>query len=388
MNLFILEDAVELGGVQHSTLNFCIGLKAYPDVAVTVISPGKGDLTKALEAIGVTYLIIDKPKFQSSSISFLSDRFRLPNLIGMIKNLWAMRQYRNKLKAILPNKDYLLITKGMFAHFAAAKVTKQLIWHLQDDISNRYLGLYRLIFMHWAKHYPKAIIADGATILKAAPNSISSKAFVVYNGIDCNPPTLPDKAEIRINLGLPSDCYCIGHIARITPWKGQQYLLQAFEAYSKTNSNAHLVLIGSALFADNSYLSSLKEFCNSKGIEDKVHFLGYRNDLMYCLKAIDTFIYPSIEKDTSPLSLITAMVAAKPIAFSDIEGLKEMMQGLSPLNVFKNKSISAIQSAIELFEDEVIRLEQGNANRQFAIEHFSIESYTKNILEIAGKYYA
>jgi hypothetical protein len=82
------------------------------------------------------------------------------------------------------------------------------------------------------------------------------------------------------------------------------------------------------------------------------------------------------------------MVAAKPIAFSDIEGLKEMMQGLSPLNVFKNKSISAIQSAIELFEDEVIRLEQGNANKQFAIEHFSIESYTKNILEIARKYYA
>ena len=45
---------------------------------------------------------------------------------------------------------------------------------------------------------------------------------------------------------------------------------------------------------------------------------------MISRSGLDFFIYSPIEKDTSPLALISALASGLPVSFSDIDSLKEM----------------------------------------------------------------
>ena len=44
----------------------------------------------------------------------------------------------------------------------------------------------------------------------------------------------------------------------MTPWKGQEKLLDAFVPYSKINRNAYLLLIGSPVFDNDKYYKKIK----------------------------------------------------------------------------------------------------------------------------------
>ena len=94
----------------------------------------------------------------------------------------------------------------------------------------------------------------------------------------------------------------------MTPWKGQEKLLDAFVPYSKINGNAYLLLIGSPVFDNDKYYKKIKLKILKNHLEDRIILPGYRSDLSSVYSAIDLFIFPSLEKDTSPLSLLGAMV--------------------------------------------------------------------------------
>ena len=90
-----------------------------------------------------------------------------------------------------------------------------------------------------------------------------------------------------------------GHIGRFSIEKNHEYLIDLFYEIQK-KQDAVLMLVGEGPLED-----IIKEKVKKLNIEDKVLFLGFRDDINNILNAIDIFILPSISEGL-PVSLIEA----------------------------------------------------------------------------------
>jgi glycosyltransferase involved in cell wall biosynthesis len=391
MKLLILEDATEMGGVQHSTLNLLLGLKGDPNINAILLLPGEGTFANACREANISFTFYQKIPLFQSSISLWNDTLRLPNIVGLIGNFSrSNRQSKILLSVIRQFKPDVVLTKGMGAHLNGGRVCKKLditcVWHQQDFISERYGGIYRWFFGKLALRYASYIIADGTPIRQQLPQRLQLRCSVVFNGVPLDQFYKPEsRSKARAEFQIPENAYVIGHLARLTPWKGQHLLLQAFVNYAKENGTAHLILIGSPLFEGDNFLAHLQAQIQSAGLMGRVHLPGYRTDLGWVLSAIDTFIYPSVEKDTSPLALISAMAAGLPVGVSDIDGLREMVDGCLGAVLFENRSIREMENIMKHFESVELREQASELNRSWAQNYFSLAAYTAKMKDILTK---
>jgi glycosyltransferase involved in cell wall biosynthesis len=236
---------------------------------------------------------------------------------------------RRLARFLAQTKPHLVVTKGLFPHFYGGLAARHLgipcIWHVQDFISERFLGLYRRAFALAARVLPNHIIADGAAISRQL-NPVKDRLSVILNGVDSNVfhPGI-DGASVRAEFGLPAGAIVIGHVGRMTPWKGQHYLLEAFARIARESPNAYLLFVGDPVFDNDSYQNKLLNLTAELGLTERVRFAGYRHDMPEVLAAMDVFAFTSVEKDTSPLALLSAMSSGLAILAFDIEGVTELM---------------------------------------------------------------
>jgi glycosyltransferase involved in cell wall biosynthesis len=85
-----------------------------------------------------------------------------------------------------------------------------------------------------------------------------------------------------------------------------------------------LVLVGSPLFDSDAYERELRDAVEALGLHERVIFAGYRRDLPQVLAALDIYVHSSVEKDTSPLAVVSAMSAGKPIVSTNVAGVAEL----------------------------------------------------------------
>jgi glycosyltransferase involved in cell wall biosynthesis len=198
---------------------------------------------------------------------------------------------------------------------------------------------------------------------------------VVLNGVDVSAfkPGL-DGAGVRAGLGIDPGALVIGNAARLTPWKGQRCLLEAFGLLAQAHPQAHLLLVGSALFDSDRYEASLRQGVREMGLEGRVTFAGFRRDLGHVLAAMDLFAYPALEKDTSPLSLLSAMACGLPVVAFDIPGVHEVVAETGILTQPGNPQRLA-QAIGDLLASPTKRLELGLASRRRAESVFSLEAH-------------
>ena len=60
-------------------------------------------------------------------------------------------------------------------------------------------------------------------------------------------------------------------------------------------------------------------------LQDSIDFLGYRDDYLNLMAAMDIIVLPSLRNEDSPLSTIEAMALAKPVVASAVAGLSEQV---------------------------------------------------------------
>src|SRR4029079_1660597 len=76
---------------------------------------------------------------------------------------------------------------------------------------------------------------------------------------------------------------------------------------------------------NDSYQRRLSSLVTQLGLSERVKFAGYTHDLPGALAAMNLFAFTSVEKDTSPLALLSAMSSGIPIVAFDIPGTRELM---------------------------------------------------------------
>jgi glycosyltransferase involved in cell wall biosynthesis len=380
--LIFLHSASEMGGVEFSTLYLAQRLDPARWQPLVVV-PREGEFSHQCQDLGFPVEVVPLPRLISTSLRYSTrkDR-RIPNPFAWLLDPWILLVTASRLASFIEARSAaLVVTKGTHAHICGGLACRwrqtPCLWHLQDLISSRYAGLYTQIFGLTASRLADLVVADGSPIIEQLPPAIQSHARVVLNGIDTaifHPDR--DGSAIRNELGIDPAAIVIGHAARLTPWKGQRHLLDAFSSIAGAYPQAHLLLVGSALFDSDRYALSLRQSASEMRLEGRVTFAGFRRDLPDVLPAMDIFVYPSLEKDTSPLSLLSAMASGLPVIAYDIPGVREVIGDAGNLVLMGDaeRLSEAIQS---LMDDPDRRQQMGQTARRRAESTFSLEAHTQ-----------
>lgn len=158
------------------------------------------------------------------------------------------------------------------------------------------------------------MISVKLTCSKQAAKSLFRKTddvILVKNGIDVEKFKYNEKIreEYRKDLNIENKIV-YGNVGRLEKQKNHDFLIDVFYELQK-KQKAVLLLIGKGTLEN-----SLKEKVANLKIQDKVIFLGYREDTNKLLNAIDIFILPSLYEGL-PVSLIEAQTNGLPTIVSN-----------------------------------------------------------------------
>lgn len=140
------------------------------------------------------------------------------------------------------------------------------------------------------------------------------KAITIYKGHDTNWYTEIIPHDIRSELGIGKDDLLLVIVANNRKIKAIPDLMKAMKIVPNENKIS-LIVIGS-----NMETPEIKKLSKSSGKEEKIHFLGFRNDSLNIVSACDIFILTSTGGEALTKSVIESMSLGVVPLISDIPG--------------------------------------------------------------------
>lgn len=202
-------------------------------------------------------------------------------------------------------------------------------------------------------------------MLKA--NIPATKITVIKNGISFAKEA-GDGTKFKIGFGIPNNALIVGCIARLSPEKGHTYLLKAAKEITDNNHNVYFILFGEGPLQEE-----LINKVRSLGLEKRVLFAGYRDDIKNIYSAIDILIQPSL-REGLPLSLLEAMSYGTPVIATSVGGVSELITNMRTGLLIKPGSVEEISQALKtLINDAQLRAELGKNAQELVKEHYSLE---------------
>lgn len=141
----------------------------------------------------------------------------------------------------------------------------------------------------------------------------SRHAIILPNGIDLDDfeYNVRVRREIRAELGIEENAIVIGNVGRFTPQKNHERIVRIFSEFLKYKPDSYLVLAGIG-----ELLEATKSLVLYYGIQDRVKFLGFRNDVKSLIQGMDLFLMPSLYEGF-PVTAVEAQASGLPCIFSD-----------------------------------------------------------------------
>ena len=332
-----------------------------------VVVPNDGDLVARLKSINVIVIIIE-----------------LPKITGF--NVWTSGKAVKKIIDTIRTYNIDLIytdgPRNTFYGGLAAKIKcKPLIWHIRISEKDKY---DRLLY-----HFSTRLILV-ASFLRNRFDWVkgSHKFITIYNGVDLfGLKTQSPVANIRKQYGIKDQGLLIAAIARLEPLKGQIYLIEACGQLRHELDDVFILLVGQ--IADLDYYEECMNLARELGIENRLIFAGYQNNIDQFLSEIDLFVLPSLS-EAFPRSVIEAMGAGKPVIVTDVGGCSEAVEDKVSGFVVPARDSKALADAIhKLCKDSKLRSNFGQAARVRAEKMFGIVKNVKQTeqvyLNILGK---
>lgn len=291
---------------------------------------------------------------------------------GLLWHVLALRQRCKKADLLFFNTAKALI------HGTAANVLlgRPCIYHLHDLLDPRHFSATNIRLLVAAANRSDAVIANSqATADQFVAAGGKASVHVVPNGFD---PVLFDKTpqplivELRSRL-CPSNRRVAAIFGRLSRWKGQDVLIRA----AIEMPDLEVWIVGEAMFTgdDHVYAGELRQLVADNGMQDRVKFLGFREDIPELMRAADIIAHCSVAREPFGRVIVEAMLARKPVVAVSEGGPLEIVENEVTGLLVPPGNPSACRSAIARFvADPVLASLFGERGRARAIEHFSLST--------------
>lgn len=340
-----------------------------------------------LRGLGVVTVVVSLRHREEGVQSGLQEQgfdVRILTVTGLFRRVAALRkiirnEQPNLIQTVLFHSD---IAGRLAAIGTSAKVISRLVntdydrVRLQDpNVNIIKFRLARLVDGWTARHLTHHIYANSNAVKTAAISELGipeEKIIVIKEGRDAErlgKPSIQRRNRARSKLGLEGDQTVLVTIGRQDFQKGQRYLLEAMAKL--VTARPHLALLVAGRSGDVS--DELESLRKCLGLQDRVHFLGHREDVPEILAAADLFVFPSFYEGL-PGAVIEAMALGLPIVASDIEPVRETVEeGRNAILVRPASPVELAKAIEQILENRQIGLAYGERSREIFEERFTLE---------------
>lgn len=186
-----------------------------------------------------------------------------------------------------------------------------------------------------------------------------------------------EAGRLRAELGVPAETPLVGIIARLVPIKAHEYFLQAAAQIVQRRPGVQFVIVG-----DGERRAELETLTRDLELSDRVRFLGWRRDLRAIYADLDVVALCSLNEG-SPVAVIEAMAAARPVVATDVGGVGEVVDDGRTGILIAARDAAALAAGIERFLDKPgWAHEVGLRARSSVYPHFSVRRLVRDVEDL------
>jgi glycosyltransferase involved in cell wall biosynthesis len=184
--------------------------------------------------------------------------------------------------------------------------------------------------------------------------------------------------KLRGELRVSEDVLLVGIIGRLTAIKNHALFLRSAARVLEKFAEARFLIVGDGELADE-----LKGLAYELRIQDRVIFLGWRDDMPAIYADLDLVVLTSLNEGT-PVSLIEAMASAKPIVATAVGGIPDIvLNGEMGILVPSGDEEKLATTMINLLEEAGKRRDFGKRGRESVRNKYTRE---RLVADMAGLY--
>ena len=188
------------------------------------------------------------------------------------------------------------------------------------------------------------------------------------------------RGQLRAELGLHPDTPLVGIVARLVPIKAHDVFLKAAARVCTRFPQSRFLLVG-----DGERLEELRMLVERLHLREQVLFLGWRQDLDRVLADLDVVVLTS-RNEGSPVCLIEAMAAARPVVSTRVGGVGDVVDdGITGCLVDVDRPDDVADAIVELLGDQERRRAMGEAGRRRVDPRFSIDRLVSDMDRLYGQ---
>lgn len=370
MRILFFSHYTELYGANRSLLNLLEGFqKINANIEPIIFCPQQGDLTKKLENLGIQYVI-----FPFHYAVYVVNSF------SWIKSIW--RQFQNsvnfnKLKKIVEElkPDYIYTNSSVLhisAHIAYSLNIPH-IWHIREYGLAHYRMRFDLGNRNFEKWLNRAsmVISISNVIKNDILYNIKSPIYTIYNGIlfkkDFNHLAKPKKNN-QLVFVIAGTLYKA---------KRQHLAIKAFAKLQEKHPNSKLMIIGDGR---TKYKQTLFQLVKEANLNNKVIFHGYVDHPIDLFRQADVGLTCSQFEGMGRVT-VEYMACKLPVIGFNSAGTSELIEHKKNGLLFTDEK--ELLNAMEYFAANRQQIELMGSNAyNFALQNFSIESYTLNVYNV------
>ncbi len=362
------------GGLEMNVLKMALGM-AELDYNVSLITAFGSRIATEAEGKVPSLITINPTKkyFDFKAAKQIANLLKKENITTLIVNdnrdldviSWVKRIHYSKLKIIYHQQMQIGINKKDLLHTQRFKTINYWIsplnW-LRDEIGKN-------------TRYPVEKV-------KIIPLCADIKRYSTRKY---------SKEEALKKLGIAPKGKLIGIIGRISPKKGQGFVIEAFKETLKTHSNLELLVFGSATINDpecQAYEKDIKAFVKENKLENSIHFREFSAETELFYNSVDIFTIAS-ESETFGMVTIEAMLSELPIIAANTGGSPEILNEGKLGRLYNYESINSYIEQIDwiLSHNEESLLMAKNAKEKALTEYSHKNEMTKisEVIELANK---
>lgn len=283
-----------------------------------------------------------------------------------------IRRYGIRVINVHDLKGFFL---GFYARFLSGNAVKLVYHHVTavEDYSRRQRYLF-LRCIGLADH----VVCNSQFSRKDLADTVpDEKIEVLVNGVDTRAfqPDRDGRQQARQEFGFGEQDVVLGMVAGFRPVKNYPLLLGGFAGLVADSGEMRLLCVG-----DGPELPSMRRRAEELGCADKIVFAGGRNDVAYCLQAMDILCLTS-KWEGMPNALLEGMATGLPAVASNVGGCGELVVDGKTGFLFPSQDVDAFCRALfPLVAEEEKRRVMGANGRRRMVENFSSDAMVNQYL--------
>lgn len=176
---------------------------------------------------------------------------------------------------------------------------------------------------------------------------------------------------------LPPDAVVMGMAGRLEPAKGHEDLLRAFARLAPRNPRLHLVIMGTGHLR-----KPLEQLRDDLGLQGRAHFLGWVEDLVSAVAALDLFVLSSHYEGLGVV-LLEALALGRPVVSTRVGGTQDIIEdGVTGLFAPARDPAGLAETVQRLLDDPGLAARLAAAGKQKVWSDYSAVEADQKVLNL------